>query len=98
MHLIDLLPAANWMAQQSDTSFSPFRELHDLMTSAGKLEAEVGHESAPGRREFQGQPGDLATQMMTRLSENMIRKKAAQSIARFSKRNGHSLGLEASWA
>ncbi len=98
MHVIDFLPAANWVAHKSDTSFILFRELYDLLSKTGRLEATVEYEPATGPRELTGEPGDLATQIITRLPVGVIRKKAGQSIASFSERIGHSLEFEATWA
>lgn len=98
MHLIDFLPAANWVAHQNDTSFILFRELHELMQKAHQLHAQVGYEPATGPRELTGEPADLATQIITRVPVGVIRKKSAQSIQSFSDRIGHSLDFEITWA
>jgi hypothetical protein len=97
MHLIDFLPAANWVAHQSDTSFILFRELHALLGKAGRLEASVGYTPASGARKLEGEDIGLLTRLITHLPVSVVRKKAAQSIANFSERVGHSTSYSLNW-
>lgn len=98
VHVIDFLPPANWVAHKSDTSFILFRDLYDLLEKSGKREAHVDYEPASGPRTLEGEKADFATKLITMLPENLVAKKAAQSIRNFSSRIGHSLSYEIDWA
>lgn len=98
MHLIDFLPAANWVAHQSDTSFILFRELYDLLKKAGRLEAHIDYKPAKGPRKLEGEEIGVMTRLITRLPVSVVRKKAAQSIQNFSDRVGHSTSYTLTWA
>ena len=97
IHLVDFLPVANWPAHQSDTSFIVFRDLHDLLAKAGKLEAEVAYTPASGPKQLSGEDtgvgGWLTTLIPVRLAEGM----AARSVRRFSARIDHDLGYRIDW-
>ena len=98
MHVIDFLPAANWVAHQSDTSFILFRELYDLLGRAGHLEAQIDYTPPSGPRKLEGESLPLTTRLITRLPVGIVRKKAAESIRNFSQRIGHSVAYELRWA
>ena len=98
IHLVDFLPVANWTTHFNDTSFILFRDLYELMSAQGKIEATIGYEPSTGRAglvdEEQGLAGWLATHIPVAVSEKM----AAKSIRRFSQRIGHSLDHTITWA
>ena len=98
IHLIDFLPTANWSVHQNDTSFIIFRDLYDLLSKGGQLNAQVGYTPAePGRRlEGEELPGFLAA-MATRIPVGLAEKLASKSIARFSQKIGHSLDYTMTW-
>lgn len=98
MHLIDFLPAANWVAHQSDTSFILFRELYDVLQKAGRLEARIDYTPPTGPRKLEGEETDIMTRLITRLPVSVVRKKAAQSIRSFSERVGHSTSYSIAWS
>lgn len=98
VHVIDFLPAANWVAHKSDTSFILFRDLYDILERAQKREAHVDYEPATGPRVLEGERASLATKLITMLPEGLVAKKAAQSIRNFSARIGHSLEYTIDWA
>ena len=97
IHLVDFLPAANWAAHASDTSFIVFRDLYDLLQKAGKLEAAIAYEPASGDktlvREDTGIVAWLATRIPVAISERMAKK----SVSRFSEQIGHSLEYTITW-
>jgi len=98
MHVIDFLPAANWVAHQSDTSFILFRELYDLLEKAGHRDAHIDYTPASGPRKLEGENVGLATRLITHLPVSIVRKKAAESIRNFSERIGHSVSYTLTWA
>lgn len=97
IHLVDFLPVANWMVHQNDTSFILFRDLHDLLTLAGKRNATVAYAPARGRRVLEGERQDLGGWLTTRIPVGVSEKMAAKSVSRFSERIGHSLDYSLTW-
>jgi hypothetical protein len=98
VHLVDFLPAANWQTHQNETSFILFRDLHDLLGKAGKRQARVGYEPASGSRLPVGERHGLGSWLTTMIPVSASEKMAGKSVSRFSKRIGHSLDYEISWA
>ncbi len=98
MHVLDFLPAANWVAHKSDTSFVLFRELFDLLGRAGKREAHVDYTPATGGRTLVGERTTLGTRLVTLIPEALTEKAASRSIRNFSARIGHSLDYTIDWA
>ncbi len=97
VHVIDFLPAANWVAHSSDTSFLLFRDMYDLMGKANKRAARIAYEPARGKRTLEGEQADLGTLLVTRIPEPLAERAAAKSIRAFSKRIGHSLDYSITW-
>lgn len=98
MHVLDFLPAANWVAHQSDTSFILFRDLYDMMTRAGQRQAHVAYTPANGPRVLVGEEADLATRLLTFAPNGVVEKMAAKAVRKFSQRIGHSLDYRIVWA
>lgn len=98
IHIIDFLPAANWIAHKSDTSFIIFRDLYDILDKAGKLEAHVNYTPADGRPTLDGEHHSFGSWLITRIPVSVVEKMAAKSIQSFSSRIGHSLDYEIEWA
>lgn len=98
MHVIDFLPAANWQAHRSDTSFILFRDLYDLLASVGKQDATVDYTPATGDRKLVGEDADFSMRLITRLPETIVKKMSARSIRKFSENIGHSLDFTIDWA
>lgn len=98
MHVIDFLPAANWVAHHSDNSFILFRDIFDILKGAGKLEATLNYTPATGAHEFVGEEADLATHVLSRVPDAVVDKMAAKSVRKFSSRIGHSLEYKIVWA
>lgn len=97
MHLIDFLPVANWEAHKSDTSFILFRELYDLLTKTGKLEAHVEYTPPAGERKLEGEEADFSMRLITRLPSTIVKKMSSRSIQKFSERIDHSLDFTIDW-
>lgn len=98
MHVIDFLPAANWVAHHSDNSFILFRDMYDIMTKSGTLEARVEYTPANGPHAFEGEDVDLAGRLLSRVPDIVVDKMAAKSVRRFSASIGHSLDYRIVWA
>ena len=98
IHLVDFLPVANWTTHQNDTSFILFRDLHDLLKTAGRAEAAVGYEPARGPRALQGERHGLGAWLATRIPVALSERMAAKSVRQFSERIGHALDYELTWS
>ncbi|MEZ4393330.1 MAG: hypothetical protein R3A48_19770 [Polyangiales bacterium] len=98
IHLVDFLPAANWSAHQSDTSFILFRDLYDLLDRCKKREARVEYTPASGPRRLEGERQGVGAWLASRVPVGASERMAARSIARFSQRIGHSVDYAISWA
>ena len=98
IHLVDFIPVANWSVYQADPQFILFRDLYELLGQAGKREAKVAYTPNVGSHKLEGETHSfgawLASLIPVRISERM----AAQSVARFSQRIGHSLDYKITWA
>lgn len=98
VHIIDFLPAANWIAHKSETSFIIFRDLYDLLEKANKREAHVNYAPAQGERSLQGERHDWGSWLVTMIPVSFSERAAARSINDFSGKIGHSLQYELEWA
>jgi hypothetical protein len=98
IHLVDFLPVANWTVHQNDTSFIVFRDLYQVLTLAGQLQAKVDYTPASGPRKALGERQGLSTWLLTKIPVGAAERMAAKSIARFSERIGHSLDYTLDWA
>jgi hypothetical protein len=98
IHVLDFLPVANWMTHSSETSFVLFRDLYDLLDSAGKRDAHVAYEPAQGERKLVGESLDLPSRLVTLIPDTLTERVAARSIRKFSERAGHSLDFAIDWA
>ena len=98
IHLVDFLPVANWTVHQSDTSFILFRDLYDLMERAGKRHAKIDYTPATGPRTLEGERQGLGGWLTTLIPVGASESMASKSVARFSRRIGHSLDYELTWA
>lgn len=98
IHLVDFLPAANWSAHQSDTSFILFRDLYDLLDRCQKREAHVEYTPASGPRRLEGERQSVGAWLASRVPVRASERMAARSIARFSARIGHSVDYAITWA
>lgn len=98
IHLVDFMPAANWSTHQNDTSYLLLRDLFDLLTRAGKLEARVKYTPPQAARPAVGEAFDLGGWLTTRIPVSWSERMAARSVARFSARIGHDLSYRAVWA
>lgn len=94
IHLVDFLPAANWQTHQNDTSFVLFRELHELLQHADRLEAKVAYSPATGGRTRLGERPTLLGRIADRAPVSVTAKMAEKSIRRFSTAIGHDLEFE----
>jgi hypothetical protein len=97
IHLVDFLPVANWSVHQNDTSFILFRDLHDLMDKAGKLDASIGYTAASGPRKLDGESQGLGGWLTTMIPVGISEKMASKSVTQFSDRIGHSLDYTIHW-
>jgi hypothetical protein len=98
IHLVDFLPVANWTAWKADTAFILFRDLHDLLDRAGRMQARVDYRpggEAPG---LEGEALPLASRLTTRIPVPVSERFAAKSVRRFSEQIGHDVGYELIWA
>lgn len=96
VHLIDFLPVANWSRYWGETAFVLFRDLHDLLTRAGRLEAAVQY--APSHEswfaaEFDGVAALASALLPAKLSETM----GAKQVRAFSITIGHDPSYELLW-
>ena len=98
IHVLDFLPVANWTTHSSETSFVLFRDLYDLLESAGKRDAHVAYEPAQGERKLVGESLDLPSRLVTLIPDTLTERVAARSIRKFSERAGHSLDFAIDWA
>lgn len=98
IHIIDFLPAANWIAHKSDSSFIIFRDLFDLLEKAGKREANVNYTPAEGNRQLVGEKHTLGSWLVTHIPVSFTERTAAQAVRSFSKKIGHSIQYTIEWA
>lgn len=98
IHLVDFLPVANWASHQNHTSFILFRDLYDLLGLAVKREAVVGYTPSAGLRKSEGEPQGIGEWLTTLIPVSVSERMAAKSVARFSKRIGHSLDYRINWS
>ncbi len=96
IHLVDFMPAANWATHQNDTAYIILRDLFDLLTRAGKLEASVGCPPPRGGATV-GEPLGLGGWLTTRIPVGLSERMASASVRRFSERIGHDLSYRAVW-
>ncbi len=97
IHLIDFLPAANWVAHANETAFILFRDLYGLLKRAGKLETALDYDPPAGPRSLVGEKADLAGFVTTRIPTVLSEKMAAKSVRRFSETIGHDLSYAITW-
>lgn len=98
IHLVDFLPVANWSAHRSDTAFIIFRDLHDLLVRAERLEATVRYDAATGPRVLPGERHGLGSWLTTRIPVGAGEKMAGKAVERFSERIGHSQAYSIVWS
>jgi hypothetical protein len=98
IHLVDFMPAANWAMHQNDTSYIVLRDLFDLLTRAGKLEARVKYEAPRPDAHPVGEPLSVGGWLTTRIPVPLSEKMASGSVKRFSKRIGHDLAYRVEWS
>lgn len=98
IHLVDFMPAANWATHQNDVSYILLRDLFDLLTRAGRLEARVKYTPPRPDASAVGEDFDLGGWLTTRIPVALSERMAARSVARFSARIGHDLSYRAVWA
>lgn len=98
VHIIDFLPAANWIAHKSDTSFIIFRDLYDILERAGKREAHVNYTPASGPSQLVGEKHTLGSWLVTKIPVSLAEKASSRAIQAFSSRIGHSTEYEIEWA
>ncbi len=96
IHLIDFMPAANWATHLNDTAYIVLRDLFDILTRAGRLEARVAC-PPPRVGPAVGEPLGLGGWLTTRIPVALSEKMASASVRRFSQRIGHDLGYRAVW-
>ncbi|MEM6996138.1 MAG: hypothetical protein AAF721_36865, partial [Myxococcota bacterium] len=97
IHLVDFLPVANWSANRNDTSYILFRDLYELMTRAGKLDAKIDYAPARGPRTRTGEDATLGGWLLSRIPVSVSDAMARKSVERFSGRIGHSLEYTIDW-
>lgn len=97
IHLIDFLPVSNWGRYGGETAFVIFRDLHDLLTRAGRLKANV-HYARSGDSwfdaEFDGVAALVSALIPAKLSESM----GARQVRTFSRTIGHDPSYELDWS
>ena len=98
LHLVDFLPVANWSAHQSDPSFVLFRDLYSLLEAAGQLRVSLAYTPATGPARRVGERTGLAGWIATLVPVDVVERRAAQSVQRFSERCGHTLEGTLRWA
>lgn len=98
IHLVDFMPAANWVMHQNDVSYILMRDVFDILSRTGKLDARVALEAPRGGGDPVGEPLDLGGWLTTRIPVSLSEKMAEVSVKRFSKRIGHDLTYDAIWA
>jgi hypothetical protein len=98
VHLVDFIPVANWMVHQNDSSFILFRDVVDLVTAAGHLDARIDYTPAQGPKALDGEPMGVGGWLTTKIPVGLAEKMASKSVVRFSERCGHSLAYEIRWA
>jgi len=97
IHFIDFLPVANWGRYASESAFVLFRDLHDLLGRAGRLEAKVHYTPSTASwfdAEFDGTAALVSALMPSGLSETM----GAKQVRRFSQSIGHDLTYQLHWS
>lgn len=97
IHLVDFLPAANWATHLNDTSFILFRDLYDLLSRAGQLQAKIDYTPANSSDKAHGEHLGLGGWLTTLIPVSASEKMAAKSVTRFSERIGHSLDYTLNW-
>ncbi len=97
IHLIDFLPAANWAANANESAFILFRDLYDLLSTAGKLDVALGYSPAGAERTFQGEDVSVPAWLTTMIPLGLSEKMGAKSVRQFSAQVGHSIAYDISW-
>lgn len=97
IHLVDFLPVANWSAHRNDATFVLFRRVYELLERAGKREARVDYTPSAGPRKLEGESHGVGAWLITKIPVSVSERVAAQSVARFSDRIGHSLDYQIDW-
>lgn len=97
IHLVDFLPVANWTAWKADTSFILFRDLHDLLERAGRMQARVHYRPGAEAPGLEGEVLPLGGWLTSRIPVAVSERFAARSVRRFSEQIGHDLGYELLW-
>ena len=97
IHLVDFMPAANWTTHQNDTAYIVLRDLYDLLTHTGQLEARVTYTPPRGGSSV-GETIDFGGWLTTRIPVGVSERMASQSVQRFSRRIGHDLTYEMTWS
>jgi len=92
VHAIDFLPAASWKRTSNDLFFHLFTELHELLSSAGQLTADVRWDAAAMQPNVAGaRPETWRHWAVDHLPNALVVRLAAKQIARYSASVGHSL-------
>lgn len=96
IHFIDFLPVANWGRYRGESAFVLFRDVHELLCAAGRLEARVHY--TPSRAswfdaEFDGPAALVSALLPSPVSE----KLGAKQVRAFSTAIGHDIGYELRW-
>ncbi len=98
VHIIDFLPAANWLAHKSDTSYIIFTDLYDLLEKAGKRDAHVNYNPSQASSQLVGEKHSLGSWLVTKIPPSFTERTAAKAINSFSSRIGHDLKYEIVWS
>ncbi|MCO4762331.1 MAG: hypothetical protein KC502_12550 [Myxococcales bacterium] len=98
IHLIDFLPAANWVTHASDTAFILFRDLYDLLNTGGKLMTALDYTPASGGRQSTGENPSIPAWLTTLIPVSVGEKLGAKSVRRFSEQINHSISYEMKWS
>lgn len=94
IHLTDFIPASNWTAHKSDTSFTLFRKLYKFLKNNNKLMATVSYNPPPVLQLVKGEKLSPVSWALTMLPPVVAEFLSAESIKRFSDTIGHSLSYE----
>jgi hypothetical protein len=92
IHSIDFLPAAAWQRTSNEFMFHIFTTLHELVSKAGKLEANVSWDNAWMKRDQNGaRPDTWKHWLVDVIPSGVVRKMAAKQVKQYSADIGHSL-------
>ena len=97
IHLLDFIPASNWLAQTDDLFFQQFVPLHRFLTRTNKLWAQLDFDITEGDATTAGLPVSLGSVIGRVVPSNFKRQLGRKAMQKYSAAVGHSLEYKINW-